>query len=99
MSPSAPSATTPMTPATAPATVRADGPLAIGPGSEGPSLNQTVSAVCRARPLSLRALLRSTRIAAGTSCRRGSSSTARSTRVAGAETPLVAIAEQDSVVP
>lgn len=89
-----------MTPATAPATVRADRPpVEIGPGSDGPSLNHTVSAVWRARPPSLRALLRSTRIAAGTSCRRGSSRTARSTLVAGVETPLVAIAEQDSVVP
>lgn len=88
-----------MIPATVPATVRADGPPEIGPGSAGPSLNHTVSAVWRARPLSLRALLRSTRIAAGISCRRCSSRTARRTRVAGAETPLVAIAEQDSVVP
>lgn len=88
-----------MMPATVPATVRADGPVAIGPGSDGPSVNHTVSAVCRARPFSLVAVLRSTRIAAGTSWRRGSSRTARSTRVAGAEMPLVAIAEQDSVVP
>ena len=55
------------TKATVPAIARGDGPAAAGPGSDGPSLNQTVKAVCRAVPLSLRALLRSTRIAAGES--------------------------------
>lgn len=97
MTPSAPSATTPTSPAT-PATVRADSPEA-GPGSAGPSVNHTVRAVCRDWPRLVRALLRSTRIAAGVSGCRGSSSMARSSRAERAGALLVDIAEQDSVVP
>jgi hypothetical protein len=99
IAPSAPRAAAPSTVTAAPVTTRTARPGADGSGSAGPSPNQSVSAVCCTEaPRPTRNLVRSTRIAAGTSARGRPAGVARNIRAACSTIVAVAVmAGQDSV--